>query len=152
MVSPTLCLSFVLPRLTFKYKEHWPPKDECCPRSFWVSECRLADLSSRHRTLSSDHNFMPHSAAMPHCIRKPLCLPGPQPLCPSVFVSHLLTAGIRHAPLPGDVPTCHAMSSWAPEALAPSELGSGLEITGTGWRHERWFCTDHFLACHIGFL
>ena len=75
-----------------------------------VSECRLADLSSSHRTLSSDHGFMPHSAAMPHCIRKPLCLPGPQPLCPSVFVSHLLTAGIRHAPLPGDVPTCHAMS------------------------------------------
>ena len=42
---------------------------------------------------------MPHSAAMPYCIRKPLCLPGPQPLCPSVFASHLLTVGIRHAPI-----------------------------------------------------
>ena len=66
---------------------------------FLVSECRLADLSSSHRTLSSDHSFMPHSAAMPYCIRKPLCLPGPQPLCPAVFASHLLTVGIRHAPI-----------------------------------------------------
>ena len=143
VVSLTIMLSFVLPRLTLNSKKIGLLKMNVA-QVFLVSECRLADLSSSHRTLSSDHGFMPHSAAMPHCIRKPLCLPGPQPLCPSVFVSHLLTAGIRHAPLPGDVPTCHAMSSWAPEALAPSELGLGLAITGISWRRERWFAQITF--------
>ena len=133
------------------------PKDECCPRSFLISECRLADLSSSHRTLSSDHSFMPHSAAMPYCIRKPLCLPGPQPLCPSVFASHLLTVGIRHAPI--------IQAMYPPVALCRlghprhlqvlSELGSRLsslsttplpcasKLKGTSWRHECWFYTDH---------
>ena len=99
---------------------------------------------------------MPHNAAMPKCIRKPLCLAGPQPLCPLVFASHLLTAGTRHAP--------NIQAMYPPVALCRlghprhlqvlSGLGSRLgllsptpylrlEIEGTSWRHECWFHADY---------
>ena len=95
---PHPCLGFVLPRLTLKYETTGFLQDECA-QVLLVSECRLADLSSSHSTLLSDQVFMSHSAAMPYCIRKPLCLPGPQPLCPSVLYPTCLTVGLRHAPI-----------------------------------------------------
>ena len=76
-------------------KKNWPLRDECCPGPFWsVTATRW--LSSSHSTLP-DHALMLHNAAVPWCIRKPLCLAGPPPLSPWCCIPPM-TVGIRHAP------------------------------------------------------
>ena len=69
------------------------------PRSSWSVNAGLLICPAATALLSLTKVYMPHSAAMPYCIRKPLCLPGPQPLCPLVLYPTCLTVGPRHAPI-----------------------------------------------------
>ena len=48
-----------------KYEDHWFCTHKCRPRSFLISECRLADISSSHSIPFLTKVLMPHSAAMP---------------------------------------------------------------------------------------
>ena len=97
VVSPQPCLGFVLPRLTLKCENIGLPTNDCCPRSPWSVDAGLLICPAAAAPLPFDQVSMPSSAAVPYCIREPLSLPGPQPLCPSVLTSHLSTAGNRHA-------------------------------------------------------
>ena len=83
---------------------------------------------------------MPHSAAVPWRIRKPLCLTGPPPLCPPGVCIPPMTVGIRHAPsIQVMYPPVGAMSTWAPRGALQVALSSnqGSALYGTlHLRHE----------------
>ena len=56
---PTTMLGLVLPRLTLKYEEHWPPKKMNIAQVPLISDCRLADLSSSHSILPDQSSHVP---------------------------------------------------------------------------------------------